>query len=110
MTDKNLETKLRLFGQEMADRLATAQMVFGPSVVDALIDEVTRLDADNARLRGLMRRAEHVECRCMSSQETGCPWCSKGGFYFDRNATPPKRFGDGHDADCPAFTPDGEVR
>ena len=53
------------------------------------------LEADNARLRALVKAQEFG-----SKHEAGpfCPWCSAGG---DGGHT--------HD-DCPAFTPSGDVR
>ncbi len=66
----------------------------------ALIEAIERehaLQADNARLRGLIKRVE-TSGNLKSSGE--CPWCEE----FVPN------YQQGHAADCAAFTPDGSVK
>lgn len=56
-------------------------------------DDVKHLEEDNARLRALIKAAEMASTdreRCAE-----CPWCE---------------LGKPHAIDCPAFTPEGEVR
>lgn len=57
----------------------------------SLAEEIRRLQQDNARLRALIKKAERSGA-CLDE----CPWC---GFA-----------GDTHASDCPAFTPEGEVK
>lgn len=47
-----------------------------------------RINADNERLRGLVKQAEYGDDGYI------CPWCKAGK----------------HTPTCPAFTPDGDVR
>lgn len=58
-------------------------------------EEVQRLEADNARLRALIKENETHCCG-------ECGWC--------RADVSPYRPDDRHKADCPAFTPEGIVR
>ena len=55
------------------------------------------LACEVTRLRQLIKDADGVRCMCPSSAETGCPWCGEHGRGV-------------HEADCPAFTPSGEVK
>lgn len=57
----------------------------------------TRLVAEVRRLRGLVKRAEFG---CVDDYGRFCPWCDDGGDHE------PER----HAANCPAFTPSGDVR
>lgn len=58
---------------------------------DVVIDEVAALQADNARLRALVKSAEKG-----TAAFTMCPWCEmEGGGHFES---------------CPAFTADGVVK
>lgn len=63
---------------------------------DAVIDEVEALQADNARLRAVIKEAEKSGDR--PGAYPTCPWCQSEPGDKDRHA------------DCPAFTPEGEVR
>ena len=63
---------------------------------DAVIDEVEALQADNARLRAVIKEAEKSGDR--PGAYPMCPWCQSEPGDKDRHA------------DCPAFTPEGEVR
>ncbi len=56
--------------------------------------EVERLQADNARLRGLIKDAERAD-GYQSYHGVTCPWCKDE---------------ERHLRDCPAFTPDGVVK
>lgn len=61
-----------------------------------LIAEIRRLQQDNARLRKIIKGAEwYFE---PYTQHEECPWC-----VIDRNE-------EDHRDDCPAFTPEGEVK
>ncbi len=57
---------------------------------------VLGLVAEVRRLRGLIKDAELAGDDVWNGETVGrvCPWCRT----------------DGHDADCPAFAPDGAVR
>lgn len=59
---------------------------------------VRKLVADNERLRGLVKEAEDMGSDA-SIADFACPWCGQGRFGKPR-----------HLADCPAFTPEGDVR
>lgn len=54
-----------------------------------IIEEFKRLQADNARLKALIKEAERTP------YEHACPWC-----WAETE----------HAHDCPAFTPEGEVK
>ncbi len=59
-----------------------------------------QVDADNARMRALVKDAEWSGATGREG-DPACPWCS----------AEPKPIEDGlHAADCPAFTPSGEVK
>lgn len=73
---------------------------------DAVINHVEALEADNARLRALVAKAQTSEGRG-HVDESGCPWCNGEGWWKTRGGD---RLGGPHDADCPAFTPDGTVK
>ncbi len=75
-----------------------------------LLDQNAALEADNARLRALVAALKPpADGRGMWLGR--CPWC-----HAAWSPTPGYRtFAEGnenepHGADCPAFTPDGEVR
>jgi hypothetical protein len=53
-------------------------------------------EQDNARLRALIKQAEFAnKAETASGAGAFCPWCG---------------IEDGHRDDCPAFTPEGEVK
>lgn len=56
---------------------------------------VSELIAEVERLRGLIKNAEYTDVGYWASFDA-CNWCS--------HESP------GHDIDCPAFTPEGEVK
>ena len=64
-------------------------------VMRGQVDELRQLKADNARLRALVKEAEWSD---------GCI-CHHCGTNTYRDEQPGI-----HDADCPAFTPEGEVK
>lgn len=59
---------------------------------------VAHFKADNARLRRLMKDAEHG-----NAEYSCCPWCAAGDWNYGKPNAP-------HAPGCPAFTPDGMVR
>ena len=61
------------------------------------------LEADNARLRALIKQAEYGD---HTHYEDSCPWCGcvAIGHRWTKLDEPP------HSDDCPAFTPTGEVK
>jgi hypothetical protein len=90
--------------------------------MDAGVEAFKALAEDNARLRALLKQAEHVG----PFDEASCPWC---GLEPGRRRLEPvasagqlpigtDRLGrlmcwvdlDRHAANCPAFTPTGEVK
>lgn len=75
-----------------------SEKFFEPQDVWAVFYEprIAALEADNARLRALLKEVETVY---YYDESTGCPFCSPG--Y--KNITK-------HHSECPAFTPEGEVR
>lgn len=84
--------------EDLAAIEARALNVGRPLYRDGLMvmtEDVPKLAAEVRRLRGLVKRAEHAS---YDSAHGGlCPWC-------------PTKGDDEHDADCPAFTPTGEVK
>ena len=73
-------------------------------VMRGQVDELRQLKADNARLRALIKDKEYAhvggeydEGDGYRAQYDECPWC--GGDAVKRHAD-----------DCPAFTPEGEVK
>lgn len=78
---------------EAMEAAAVPAMSANPSRWNCMSDaeELKRLEADNARLRALIKASlDDVDW---------CPWCK-------RDATPEIE----HTRDCPTFTPSGEVR
>ena len=68
---------------------------------DAVIDEVEALQADNARLRALVKESEwHA-----GDREGWCQFCGSLPDGADGMASD-----DRHSPDCRAFTPDGVVK
>lgn len=61
--------------------------------------ELAALQADNERLRGLIKECMSRSGIRHSFGIDSCPWCTMGGLVEDD-----------HDDDCPAFHPDGAVR
>lgn len=55
-----------------------------------------RVFADNERLRALIKAAEWAD---QQRGDPWCPWCKANGVTDKK-----------HRADCPTFTPEGEVR
>lgn len=67
------------------------------------------LEDDNARLRALIK-AKEWGATPEDPQDCECPWCGNIKTLL-RYANGKPVFGTGsHAADCPAFTPEGEVR
>lgn len=69
-----------------------------------------RLLAEVKRLRGLVKDAQARGCNCgMDTELEGCPWCfgeprrDSSGYVSDPGVI-------AHTDDCPAFTPEGDVR
>lgn len=71
-------------------------------------DRIEEFEADNARLRALIKQAEW---KAEWSEEGGeCPWCEALQRQLRYgNGRPVEKTGK-HAADCPAFTPEGEVK
>lgn len=70
--------------------------------IEALASEIERLEQDNARLRALIKEAEWNGIGGERGMECNvCPWCDEDAFTKHR-----------HDDtyQCPAFTPEGEVK
>jgi hypothetical protein len=84
-------------------RAADAQLMPGAWSGYANTDRKALL-AEVRRLRGLVKAAEMVACRCgMIPEAPGCPWCAADSQWGESRFI-------AHDPDCPAFTPDGSVR
>ena len=89
-------TPEQLFAAEMANDLPPNMKARALPRIRATVRALADARADNARHRALIKAQEfgnHEETA--SGRGDFCPWCNEE---------------DGHRADCPAFTPDGEVK
>lgn len=67
-------------------------------------EDIPWLISEVERLKGLIKEAEYAPGQYV--QEGGrCPWCLAGNLKRDGSRWP-----DEHPDDCPAFTPDGQVK
>ena len=64
----------------------------------AILEAFVKLQQDNACLRGLIKQVEKLET---IRYAWDCAFCGSNGCGFD---------GVEHTPDCPAFTPEGEVK
>lgn len=60
-----------------------------------------------SRLKALIKEAEWCKRNCgMDVEPAGCPWCKGDVDGYGPSKLDAKK----HDATCPAFTPEGEVK
>lgn len=101
--------KLYVSGERPSGQSIYADLAFiaeARMAVLKLIGLVRFADAENKRLRGLVKNAE---CADGTNGAQSCPWCGLDRDpYYQKELGIPKRAP--HADDCPAFLPNGEVR